>query len=372
MTDTLHRELESAPVPDAHAAQQRAWSTVRAATPLADARKRTSRRRGVIVAVAALATVGTVAAAVASGAPVVEWVKQRMDPAPTKPQPTVGPARRLPAPGRLLVRPRNGGLVLINADGTRRRLGIYAGASWSPRRLYIVVWRANQLSAITPDGSVRWQHTTPGRVRAARWSPDGYRIAYTTRNGQLRVIAGDGTGDRRLLSTPVGAAVPAWRPTEAHTLAYLSQPGRLIVQNVDTGAHRQLGHRITPAVRTMSWSSGGRLLSTTSPHQLRTYNLRTGGRAHSRARPRSRYVDATFAPGHPTLARITTTGKRSTLTAANQRFTTQGRIASATWSPNGRWLLLNATDAEQLIAIRIVGTPRVQSYPGANVQDWSG
>jgi hypothetical protein len=372
VTDALRRDLENTPVPDAHAAQQRAWSTVRAAAPpAADAQQHPSKRRGVIVAVAALATVGTVAAAAASGAPVADWVKRHIDPTPRTTQPpTVVPAPRLPTPGRLLVRAPNGGLVLINADGTRRRLGLYTGASWSPRGLYTVAWRANQLSAIAPDGSVRWQHTTPGRVRAARWSPDGYRIAYLTEANQLRVIAGDGTKDHSLAEA--GQATPAWRPDKPHTIAFLTRRGRIRIQDVDTGARTPIPARPAAATRTIAWSTGGRLLTTTSPHQLQTHNLRTGEHTRIRRRTPARYVDATYAPGHPTLARITTTGKQSTVTAANQHFTTQGRIASATWSPDGRWLLLNATDADQLIAIRVVGKPRVQSYPGANVQDWSG
>jgi hypothetical protein len=57
--------------------------------------------------------------------------------------------------------------------------------------------------------------------------------------------------------------------------------------------------------------------------------------------------------------------------AGREVFATRGRIAGLAWSADGGWLMLDTPDAGQLVAVRIVGRPRVLSFPGGRLQGWS-
>src|SRR5437588_548289 len=75
---------------------------------------------------------------------------------------------RLPAPGRLLVS-GNGGTWLVAADGSKRRLGDYTQAAWSPHGLFVVAATGNELATLEPrDGSVHWSLARP-RIAFPRW-----------------------------------------------------------------------------------------------------------------------------------------------------------------------------------------------------------
>ena len=73
----------------------------------------------------------------------------------------------LPAPGRLLVTADSGAWV-VDEDGSKRLLGDYREASWSPFGRFVVATRANELVALEPDGTVRWSLARPD-VRLPRW-----------------------------------------------------------------------------------------------------------------------------------------------------------------------------------------------------------
>src|SRR6185437_16906170 len=66
----------------------------------------------------------------------------------------------LPAPGQLLVTSRQGAW-LVRADGSKRLLGRYRDAVFSPHGLYIAAVRANELVALDTKGSVRWTLARP-------------------------------------------------------------------------------------------------------------------------------------------------------------------------------------------------------------------
>jgi hypothetical protein len=364
MSDELRRRLERAPVPDSEDAEWRAWAVVRAAAPTA--RSSRLRRRAPIAAL--VAAVGVAVAVTPPGAAVGEWVRDRVDPPKRAPQPTVTPASRLPADGRLLIHDARG-IAVVAQDGKRTRLGRYDGAAWSPHGRFVAAWRGTRLTALTPAGEVRWEIEAPARIRAARWSPDlGYRVAYVTDDDRLRVVAGDGTGDRPL--APTGAAIPAWRPGGDDALAFVTPAGRLEVRDVDTRALIERPRGSVPrATRALSWSAGGRLVAAAGPRQIRIFDLRRDDTERIAARPRERFAAAAFSPAHPTLARISRTGGRSTVRAGRELFATRGRIGAAAWSPDGRWLMLETPD--QLVAVRVVGAPRVLSFPGARLEGWS-
>lgn len=366
MSDDLRDRLERTPVPGAEDARRRAWNVVHASAPAAAAHP--SRRRWRAPAVALFVAAAVTVAFTPQGAAVGDWVRARVAAAPKA---TPRPATRLPAAGRLLVRDDRG-VAVVAHDGARAALGRFDGATWSPRGLFLATWRGTRLSALTPRGEVRWQIVAPDRIRAARWSPDpGFRVAYVTAGNRIRVVAGDGTGDRPFARS--GAAIPAWRPGGPHVLAYVSALGRLEVRDVDAGALIARPRSAAPkGTRTLSWSPGGRLLAAMGPREVRVYDLRRKRSTRmTPPDPGSRFTAATYAPSHPTLAVVTRSRGRSTVTAGREVFATRGRITGANWSPDGRWLILDAPDVRQLIAVRVRGGPRVLSFPGERVDGWS-
>jgi hypothetical protein len=364
VSDELRRRLRQAPVPEADEAERRAWAVVRSAAPPS----RPSRWRRRVPVAALVAALGVIVAVTPPGAAVGEWVRDRVDPPTREVQPAATPANRLPAPGRLLVRDARG-IAVVAQDGSRSRLGRYDGATWSPHGRFVAAWRGTRLTALTPEGEVRWQIDAPARIRAARWSPGlGYRIAYLTDGARLRVVAGDGTGDRPLAAA--APTIPAWRPGSDRELAFVTPAGRLEVRDVDRGALIARPSGAVPrTTRALSWSAGGRRLAAAGRRAIRVFDLRRDRITRIASRPGERFVVAAFSPAGATLARISRAAGRSTVTAGRELFATRGPIASAAWSPDGRWLMLETRG--QLVAVRVVGAPRVLSFPGGRLAGWS-
>jgi hypothetical protein len=216
----------------------------------------------------------------------------------------------LPSPGRLVVSGR-GGAWVVNADGSKRRLGAYRDAAWSPHGLFIAAVRPDELVALDPKGNVRW--TLPRRSpRFPAWTGTltDTRIAYVA-GGRLHVVAGDGTGDRT-----IGRAAlvpPVWRP--GRVIAYAN--GRRVV-GYDTASQRPVRHA----------------------------SLRAGGPAIRRHAGQSEVVS-----GRRVLFRGT------------------GVFDQIVRSPDGRWLLVTWPTADQWVFIRlhprkIVGVSRISTQFG--------
>ncbi len=138
----------------------------------------------------------------------------------------------LPAPGQLLVA-SDAGVWVVQQNGSKRLLGQYREASWSPFGRFVVAARENELAALEPDGDVRWTLARPG-VRFPRWTgtETDTRIAYVDRTG-IRVVAGDGTGDRLLVPRARGPI--AWRPGAGFVLAH-TDAKRVRAIDATTGA----------------------------------------------------------------------------------------------------------------------------------------
>ena len=99
---------------------------------------------------------------------VADWVRDLV----RAERPTAGRApalTALPSPGRLLVA-GPGGVWVVQSCGGARRLGAYEDATWSPRGLFAGATRGRSLSAVEPDGTVRWT-----LARRRRPSPRGRR-----------------------------------------------------------------------------------------------------------------------------------------------------------------------------------------------------
>jgi hypothetical protein len=259
MTERELREaLRSVPVPED--ARARALEIVRAGYQPAPRRRRWAP--ALAVAACLLAAVVVAASAGAPREAVARWVRDVLGAGAPHPRPALV---RVPGGGRLLVTGRDG-VWVVSADGVRRRLGDYHGASWSPRGLYVAVWRAGELRAVEPNGQVHWSLARPGRIAGARWSPvDGYRVAYLS-GRTLRVVNGDGTADGRFTAA-ARRVPPAWRPDTAHVLAFVDRAGRIRVVAVDSG--RELWRsRPRSHVFELAWSPDGRRLVAASPRRI--------------------------------------------------------------------------------------------------------
>jgi Tol biopolymer transport system component len=274
----------------------------------------------------------------------------------------------LPAPGRLLVvSAGHGGVWLVHDDGFKRRIGSYDDAQWSPHGRYLVATRGNELLALEPNGAVRW---TLARREPLwpRWEGTDVdtRIAYLARSG-LRVVAGDGTGDR-LLDAHAQDVAPAWDPARLHVVAYVA--GRdVVVRNADTG---RVLERTPVAVlpSALTWSDDGRLLAVVSPHRV----VVLGGRSIAVA---GETVDAEFQPGSHALALNERHNGRSRveLVRGNSRrllFAGPGAFGGLAWSPDGAWLLVTWPTADQWVflhgaRVRAVGNIEEQ-FPRADHQ----
>ena len=146
----MKRELERIEIPGAREAEERAWGVVERAAlerlPVDARRTRLLRPLFVVVAIAVLA--GAVASP--PGRAVIDHVRRVVG------VELAAPALfRLPAAGRLLVA-SDSGIWVVQADGSRRLLGAYREASWSPFGRFVVAARRNELATLEPDGTVRW------------------------------------------------------------------------------------------------------------------------------------------------------------------------------------------------------------------------
>jgi hypothetical protein len=269
---------------------------------------------------------------------------------------TRGALVRVPGGGRLLVQDGTTTWV-VAADGTRRRLGSYAGASWSPHGLFVAAWRDGVLSAAEPTGAVRWSLTRSAPVNAARWSPiDGFRIAYLS-GRSLRVVNGDGTGDRGY-GPALPDVAPAWRPDTAHVLAYADARSRVDVVAVDA-RKRMWRSAPVPAPVGLAWSAGGRRLLVASRRDIALYDR--GGRPIA-----SRPVDGAQAAAWSPRANAIAVVRANPATATSQLllldparglrdrllFSGPGRFGAPAWAPDGRSLLLPWPAAGQWLFLR--------------------
>lgn len=267
----------------------------------------------------------------------------------------------LPAPGSLLVQSAKGPWV-VHADGSRRLLGTYREASWSPHGLFVAAARADQLVALDPMGRVRWALARPA-VRFPRWAGTrtNTQIAYLS-GSRLHLVAGDGTHDVDLCGEPAAARVaPAWRPGAGWALAYATTRGRAYL--LDAG-HCSLLWRSAPypRPRLLEWSSDGTRLALVTADKLVVFRDR---------RPEVRFlrgvVAAAFAPGTHDLAVVR--GGQLLLVDTDhlrerprQVFAGAGRFDAVAWSPDGRWLLLSWPSADQWLFIRSTGVRRLRAY----------
>jgi hypothetical protein len=373
----LRRALEAVEVPDAECASERGRAAVGAAFA---ARPRGRRSAGRIVLrrpalalalVASVLLVVAVAAASTPAGPAVRSFVVRVlgGEVPPEPRARIGP---LPS-GRMLVTSPRGAWV-VERDGSRRLLGPYDGATWSPQGLYVAAWTGEELRAVAPDGRVAWGLRVPGEIADARWSPDGFRIAYRRGDG-LGVVAGDGTAPRRLAAA-VAPATPAWRPSDPHTLAWVGADGAVVVRNLDTSS---VVWRSAPSVgagtRELSWSADGRLLLLRGRSALRLADVPDRRVAAVRLPGGERPVASAWAPSGRRLAVVVRTPDRALSRvlvspatpgfADRPVFATTGTLGAPVWSPDGRRVLVRWAEADQWLLLPTRNAAPPTARPGA-------
>jgi len=338
------------PAPGEREAGERSWNVVRDAY---EERIHVPRKRGWRpIAIAAAAAVVVAGAVTSPGHAVFGSLRNAV-----RGEPNAAPALfSLPTSrSRLLVNSADGAWV-VQKDGSKRLLDGYRDASWSPHGLFLAATRGGELRALEPSGKVHWSIGRVGRIRNPRWSSDGFRIAYFA-GGTLRVVNGDGTGDH-LLTRDVRPGPSAWQPNaNAHALAYVNRAGKIQIGNVDK-RNRSATVQTRDAPRQLEWTSDGKWLVAVERNAVEVFGRR-GPRIGGLDRGAARVVDASISPNGKSIAFIETEGTRSTLQLTGVLggptgpvFSGAGTFTKVIWSPDGRWLLLDWSSADQWLFIR--------------------
>lgn len=327
---------------DASGAEERAWHVVRAAFAEATPRPPRRNRRALVLAFAAAIVIVAISPA---GAKVRDWVG---DAVTTGSEPSRPALTALPAPGRLLVNSAQGPWI-VQGDGSKRLLGDYEQATWSPHGLFVAATSGHELVTLAPRGEVRWSLARAGAIAMPRWSPDGFRIAYLS-GAELRIVAGDGTSDRVLRRQVSRVVAPAWRPESGHVLAFGDADGRVHVVDADTGRSIFRTARLKPLQ--VLWSPDGARLLVVRASELRVYGARGELLSSQPLQPIAQMAAVSPSGAIAVLIRGTTPDESRLLLIGRggrqrQLFAGPGEFSEMAWSPDGAYLLLAWRSADQ-------------------------
>ncbi|HEY1284758.1 MAG TPA: hypothetical protein VGF04_01600 [Solirubrobacterales bacterium] len=371
----LQELLRQTEVPGAADAERRGMLVVEAAFGRSPTRRRPLPRLAATVAIAVLLTALLLSPA---GAAVRDWIGDVFSAGVPNAEPEL---TRIPGGGRLLVQSSQGPWV-VKPNGSRRLLGDYREAGWSPRGLFVAAVAGRVLSAIEPDGTPHWSISAAATVRDPRWSPSGLEIAYLA-GSALYVIAGDGTEEVRV-DGAVAPVPPSFSSRGLAQLAYIDGDGRLRIVDV-TGGGLLAAARAVAGIRVLQWGRGDSLLLEGAPRALRLRSvatrktsaaLRIGSPTRLRLPAGATVRAAALSPDGDTVAALVAAGaagagRRSEVIlfrvgsgAPRRLFTAPGSLSELAWSPDGDRLLLAWPEADQWLFVPARGSGRVRAVDG--------
>ncbi|MDQ3759720.1 MAG: hypothetical protein M3331_07255 [Actinomycetota bacterium] len=352
--------LRDAEAPDAERAEQRGRQVVSAA--FAEREPQAPKKRSVAIRASLALVAGGVLTGFAltpAGADVRDWIADRVQLGEGDAEPRLS---SLPAPGEVLVE-APGGAWVIREDGSKRLLGDFDEATWSPSGRFVGVTDGSELRAVDPAGNFRWSIDAGARVSALDWSTDeGFRVAYLA-GGEVRVVTGDGLSDR-----PVAFAsdvAPAWRPESdpavaLHHLTFVDRQNRVVTIATDTDRVIWRSQTYSAPVRSVEWSAAGdRLLVVAGDYAI---ILGPEGEQFLKGPFATGIEDAAISPNGTSLA-VVASDRRGTdlnlveIGGETTRLYSSGpgnprpRFEAPVFSPDGEWVLLPWREADQWLFV---------------------
>ena len=352
----LRRRLRAEPAPGEEESGRRVWPSVRAAQAERVRVPWIERHSRLLVALALLAALA-VAAVTPPGRALVDTVRESVG----EEAPPANVFDRVPGGGRLLVQSAAGPWV-VHEDGSKRLLGRYGDAAWSPRGLFVVATQGGRLVTLDPEsGDVRWSLSRSEPVADPRWSGGGLdtRIAYRV-GSSLHVVAGDGSPDYVLADGALPVA-PAWQG-DSHVLAYAGGDGRIHVVDVDSRRELWRTGRID-GVRQVLFDRK-RVLAVTqreiwvvASHKRRLFERVAPGHSILSVAlvPVSGVVFADYdeaADATELVVPTCSTSGACLLIPDLHAYRGAGRVGDLTSSPDGRWFAAASPEADQFLFFR--------------------
>jgi PQQ-like domain/WD40-like Beta Propeller Repeat len=361
--ERVRTALRDVPAPGEGQAEERGWAVVREAFEGREPVRQPIGLRARAAIAALVAAAVAVVALTPAGAEVREWIADAIEVGEEDARPGLG---SLPAPGAILTESRDG-VWILRADGSRRRLGDYRHATWSPNGLFVATSAGRRLFALTTTGEERWSLPAPARISSIDWSSDeGFRVAYVA-GRELRVVAGDGQGDA-VFRDATGSTAIAWQPESdpalaVHRLAFVDPRGRVTLADTDSGEVLWRSAKVHAEVESLQWSADGERLLVAGDGFGSV--LDAGGETALKAVAAGASA-ATLAPDGNTVAVVRPSekgGAELALVPAELGPREQvlypnppraaGAFGAPTFSPDGEWILLPWPEADQWLFIRV-------------------